>query len=106
MRQLTLFLLGAAIAAAPAAAQTENDTVPGEIAGPDATMATNATEAATVNGIAADPAATAPALPPTVEDPAATDATVSPETGEGGGGFPWGLLGLLGLVGLIGRFRS
>ena len=98
MRQLTLLLLAAAIATSPAAAQN--------VAGPEANMATNATEAATVNGLAADPALTPPAAPPTVEAPGVTDAVVTPETGESRGGFPWGLLGLLGLVGLIGRFRS
>lgn len=105
MRKTTLFLLAATVAAMPATAQA-NATAPTGIAGPEANMATNATGEATANGLAADPGLTTPAAPPALEDPAATDATVTPETGEGGGGFPWGLLGLLGLAGLIGRFRS
>ena len=104
MRQLTLLLLATAVAATPAAAQ--ETTAPSGIAGPEANLATNATESATLNGLTADPGLTTPAAPPVLEDPAVTDATVTPETGESGGGFPWGLLGLLGLVGLIGRFRS
>lgn len=104
MRNTTLFILAAALVAAPAAAQ-ENVAAPSGIAGPEADMAANATDAATMNGITADPALATPTAPPAVEDPEATDATVTPETGEGSG-FPWGLLGLLGLVGLIGRFRS
>lgn len=105
MRQLTLFLLAATIATTPAAA-AQNTTAPSGIAGAEADMAANATDAATVNGLAADPALTTPAVPPTAEAPGVTDAVVTPRTGESGSGFPWGLLGLLGLVGLIGRFRS
>ena len=104
MRLPVLFVLLSIVAAAPAAAQ--NDTAPSGIAGPDANIATNATDTATLNGLSADPAVTTPAAPPALDDPEATDAVVTPETGEGGGGFPWGLLGILGLIGLVGRFRS
>lgn len=109
MRKLTLILVAAALAGAPAAAQEANNAAteaPSGIAGPDANMATNATDAATLNGMTGDPAlANAPAVPTTTEAPGVTDAMVTPDTGEGGG-FPWGLLGLIGLVGLIGRLRS
>lgn len=104
MRHLTLILAAGVLAAAPAAAQ--NAEVPSGIAGPDANMAMNATDAATVNGLAGDANMAMPLPSPVLEDPAVTDATVTPETGEDDGGFPWGVLGLLGLVGLIGRFRS
>lgn len=104
MRQLTLLLLAGMIAATPAVAQ--NAAAPNEIDDPQAEMVTNDTGAATTDPIAPDPALTTPATPPTVEAPGVSDATVTPETGENRGGFPWGLLGLLGLAGLIGRSRS
>lgn len=102
MQRLTLALVVASIAAAPAAAQDNT----AQMADPDTNIAVNATDEATLNGLAADPAATDPAaMPPVAEAPGLTDATVTPETNDGGS-FPWGLLGLLGLVGLIGRMRS
>ena len=103
MRYARTALLAATLALSPAAAFAA--TAPSGIAGPDANMAANATDAATMNGLAADPALNTPLVPPTLEDPEVTGPVVTPETGERSG-FPWGVLGLLGLLGLIGRFRS
>lgn len=115
MRHLTLFILAAGIAAAPAAAQQTGETaaidpLATETADPSlpaGTIDTSAGASAPMNGLAPGPTAitTTTAAPPTAEAPGVIDATVTPETGEGGG-FPWGVLGLLGLLGLIGRFRS
>lgn len=113
MRQLTLFILAAGIAAAPAAAQQTGETnamepVVTNNADPSLSadpLDNSAGANAPMNGLAVDPAPTMTAIPPTAEAPGLTDATVTPETGEDAG-FPWGILGLLGLLGLIGRFRS
>ena len=109
MRRPILILIAATTIAAPAAAQTDNaasDNI-AVMADPETNIATNATDAATLNGMTGDPALqSAPPVTTTSEAPGVTDATVTPDTGEDGGGFPWGLLGILGLLGLIGRFRS
>lgn len=112
MRQLTLIILAAGIAAAPAAAQQTGETTavdPLATNNADPSLSagavdTSAGATAPMNGLAPGPTATTATIPPTAEAPGVTDATVTPETNEGPG-FPWGLLGLLGLAGLIGRFR-
>ena len=96
MRNVTCFMLAAALAATPSLAQ---DNVAAENA-----VETN--EAVTVpadnTAVAANDLAVAPA-PATVEpvaEPAPAPAPVRRSSG-----FPWGAIGLVGLIGLLGRKR-
>jgi len=94
MRNVTCFMLAAALAATPALAQ--NDVA--------AENAAETNEAVAVpvdnNAVAANDLAVAPA-PATVE-PVAEPA---PAPVRRSSGFPWGAIGLVGLIGLLGRRR-
>ena len=96
MRKVTCFVLAAALAAAPAAAQ--NETAPENAVDMNATTTLPVDENAMV---AANDVAALPPAEPVAAEPVATPA---PER-RSGGGFPWGVIGLVGLVGLLGRRR-
>ena len=94
MRNVTCFVLAAALATTPALAQND-------VAAENAAE-TNEVVAAPVDStaVAANDLAVAPA-PATVE-PVAEPA---PAPARRSGGFPWGVIGLVGLIGLLGRKR-
>ena len=95
MRNATIFILAAALAAAPAAAQNEADV------NVDTANATVANEVAPVDAnavMAANEVAMAPVAAP--EEPAPAPVVRYRERG-----FPWGAIGLIGLIGLLGRRR-
>ena len=94
MRNVTCFVLAAALVATPALAQdnaAENAVdLNTEVAAP----ADNA--AMMANDVAAEP----------VAEPVATEAAPAPAPApERSRGFPWGAIGLVGLIGLLGRKR-
>ena len=95
MRNVTCFMLAAALATAPAFAQND----PAAENAVDANAA-NATLPADNVAMANDVAAVPQVAP--VEEPMAAPA---PEPERRSGGFPWGVLGVLGLLGLMGRKR-
>jgi hypothetical protein len=92
MRNATIFILAAALAATPAMAQNEVDanTAAANAAAENAAVPTNDVNAVT-NYI--------PVEPPTEITPPPTTAVVKDR------GFPWGIIGLVGLIGLLGRRR-
>jgi MYXO-CTERM domain-containing protein len=96
MRRVTCFVLAAALAAAPAAAQNEP-------------VAENAVDATATTTLPVDENATVAtndvaALPPA--EPVAAEPVAAPAPApRSSGGFPWGVIGLVGLVGLLGRRR-
>ena len=94
MRNVTCFMLAAALAATPALAQ--NDVAA------DNAAETNEVVAAPVdnNLVAANDLAVAPATVEPVAEPAP-----APAPARRSGGFPWGVIGLVGLIGLLGRKR-
>ena len=96
MRNVTCFMLAAALATTPALAQND-------VAAENAAE-TNEVVAAPVDNtiVAANDLAAAPA-PATVE-PVAEPAP-APAPARRSGGFPWGVIGLVGLIGLLGRKR-
>ena len=95
MRNVTCFMLAAALVATPAFAQNH-------VAAENAAE-TNEVVAAPVDNtaVAANDLAVAPA-PATVE-PVAEPAPAPARRRSGG--FPWGVIGLVGLIGLLGRKR-
>ncbi len=96
MRKVTCFVLAAALAAAPAAAQ--NETAPENAVDANAATTLPVDENAMVatNDVAV--------LPPA--EPVATEPVAAPTPAERSrGGFPWGVIGLVGLIGLLGRRR-
>ena len=95
MRNVTCFMLAAALATAPAFAQND----PAAENAVD-TSAANATLPAD-NVVVANDVAAVPEAAPVVEPIAAP----APELERRSGGFPWGVLGLLGLLGFLGRKR-
>jgi MYXO-CTERM domain-containing protein len=100
MRNISIFVVAAALAAAPAAAQDMNNTA---TAMPDANATAPATDVNMTNDVVLAPGegtAVAPMEPITTE-PLGT----APVERDDDRGFPWGLLGLLGLAGLLGRAR-
>jgi hypothetical protein len=96
MRKVTCFVLAAALAAAPAAAQNEVAAENAVDANASTTMPVDANAMVATNDVAALPPAE-----PVAAEPAAAPA---PER-RSGGGFPWGAIGLVGLIGLLGRRR-
>ena len=96
MRNVTCFILAAALAATPALAQ--NDVAAENAVETNDGVAVPADNAA----VAANDLAVAPA-PATVE-PVAEPAP-APAPARRSGGFPWGVIGLVGLIGLLGRKR-
>ena len=102
-KSLWLIAVGAALAAAPAAAQIEaaDDAVHSSI---NETATSDVSVATDANLVAAPPAANALEPAPPLESDLAAD-TVDDDRDERRG-FPWGLLGLAGLVGLLGRRRT
>ena len=95
MRNVTCFVLAAALAAAPAAAQ--NETVADNAV--DANLAVMPVDNTTM---AANDMA---ALPPETVTTETTEPAAAPEPKRRSGGFPWGAIGLVGLIGLLGRKR-
>jgi len=95
MRNVTCFMLAAALATAPAFAQND----PAAENAVD-TNAVNATVPAD-NAVVANDLAAVPEAAPVAEPVAAP----APEPERRSGGFPWGVLGVLGLLGLMGRKR-
>ena len=95
MRNVTCFVLAAALATAPAFAQND----PAAENAVD-TNAANATLPAD-NAVAANDVVAVPEAAPVAEPVAAP----APEHKRRSGGFPWGVLGLLGLLGFMGRKR-
>ena len=94
MRNVTCFLLAAALASAPAMAQ--NEPAPANAVDANATMAMPADNMMMAgNDMVAAPA------PVTTE----TTEPASAPARKSGGGFPWGAVGLVGLIGLLGRKR-
>jgi hypothetical protein len=96
MRNVTCFMLAAALAATPALAQND-------VAAENAAETNEAVAVPVDNtAVAANDLAVAPA-PATVEpvaEPAPAPAPVRRSSG-----FPWGAIGLVGLIGLLGRRR-
>ncbi len=90
MRLLPL-MIGAALVAAPAAAQDYNAATNNTA---EVTSANMANQAVVDANVEAPPAATDTAVPPQPAAPAPARKS-----------FPWGVLGLLGLVGLFGKRR-
>ena len=97
MRNVTCFVLAAALATAPAVAQ--NDTAPENAVD---TNAVNTTLPVGNEVAAANDMAVVPAPAPVTTEPAAEPA---PEPARRSSGFPWGVIGLVGLIGLLGRKR-
>lgn len=100
-----MIVVAAAALAAPAAAQQTAPADPAANAA-DVNAVDNATGAAPMNDLAADPAMAPPAATtdPAMAPPAA-DTGYGPAPREQDDSFPWGLLGLAGLAGLLGRQR-
>jgi hypothetical protein len=96
MRNVTCFVLAAALATAPALAQNE--------AAPEDAVETNDVAAMPADNTAmvANDLAVAPA--PVTTDVAAEPAA-APAPARRSGGFPWGVIGLVGRIGLLGRKR-
>ena len=94
MRYLMGMIMGAALAATPAAAQDN------EVA-----VAVDANTSEIAAEPAADPALNGMAAAPEVVEPIAAPVETTPARPARKDGFPWGILGLLGLVGLLGRMR-
>ena len=92
MRNVTCFILAAALAATPAFAQ--NDVAAENAAETNEVLAAPVDDTA----VAANDLAVAP-VPATVEPVA------EPAPARRSGGFPWGVIGLVGLIGLLGRKR-
>lgn len=102
MRRTNVFLIAAAIVAAPAAAQ-DNMVM-------DNTAATNAATTANTDPAAvADPTANGlagnPATAPMTTGEVMADTSYGEPARNDDDRFPWGVLGLLGLAGLLGRRR-
>lgn len=97
MRNVICFVLAAALAAAPAAAQ--NETAPENAV--DANAAVTLPE--DNNMVAANDLAAVP--PPAPVTDVAAEPAPAPAPARSGGGFPWGIIGLVGLIGLMGRRR-
>ena len=94
MRNVTCFLLAAALAATPALAQND-------VAADNAVETNELVATPMDNGaVAANDLAAAPE--PVAAEPAAEPA---PAPARRSGGFPWGAIGLVGLIGLLGRKR-
>jgi hypothetical protein len=95
MRNAIVFVLAAALVAAPAFAQNDatNDVV-------DAN-ASNMAMPADNASVAANDLNAIPPEPVTTTEPAPEPEPVR----RSSGGFPWGVVGLVGLVGLLGRKR-
>ena len=96
MRNVTCFMLAAALATTPALAQ--NDVAADNAVETNDTLAVPADNAA----VAANDLAVAPA--PVTTEPVAEPAP-APAPARRSGGFPWGAIGLVGLIGLLGRRR-
>ena len=99
MRNVTCFVLAAALAAVPAAAQ--NETAPENAVDANATNMTLPAD----NGIVATNDMNAVAPVPVTTDTAVPPAAEPAPVERSRGGFPWGIIGLVGLVGLLGRRR-
>ena len=96
MRNVTCFILAAALAATPAIAQND-------VAAENAVDTNDAVAVPVDNtAVAANDLAVAPA-PETVEP--VTEPAPAPAPARRSGGFPWGVIGLVGLIGLLGRKR-
>jgi hypothetical protein len=96
MRKVTCFVLAAALAAAPAAAQNET--------APENAVDMNAATSVPVDANAMLATNDVAALPPA--EPVAAEPVAAPaRERRSGGGFPWGVIGLVGLIGLLGRKR-
>ena len=96
MRKVTCFVLAAALAAAPAAAQNET--------APENAVDTNAATIVPVDANATVATNEVAALPPAEPVAAEPVAAPAPER-RSSSGFPWGAIGLVGLIGLLGRRR-
>ena len=96
MRKVTCFVLAAALAAAPAAAQNEPVAENAVDANAATTLPVDANATVATNDVAALPPAE-----PVVDEPVAAPAPAPRPSG----GFPWGVIGLVGLIGLLGRKR-
>jgi MYXO-CTERM domain-containing protein len=97
MRNATVFILAAALVAAPAAAQNDTN------ASMDAANVAATNDVTAVDANAAMTANTAVEPGPLPDEPAAVPPPPPPRPRERG--FPWGAIGLVGLVGLLGRRR-
>ena len=108
MRSTAMWLVAAALAAAPAAAQNtmEANAVDANVANVTATAPVPDNAAVPANDMTAPapPATGVTTAPPGTPPTAGDDAYVTGDRDRGG--FPWGLVGLVGLVGLLGRRRS
>lgn len=93
MRNATVFILAAALVAAPAAAQNDTNaagvTAANDVAAVDANAAMTTNTAVEPGPLPDETAAPAPPPPARPQER----------------GFPWGVIGLVGLVGLLGRKR-
>ncbi len=96
MRNVTCFVLAAALAAAPAVAQ--NETVADNAVDANAAVMPVDNTVMAANDMAAVP-------PETVTTDTATEPAAAPAPKRRSGGFPWGAIGLVGLIGLLGRKR-
>jgi hypothetical protein len=98
MRNVTCFVLAAALATAPAVAQNE------PVA--DNTVDANATVMPADNMVAANDLTAAPPPETVTTETTTTEPAAAPEPRRrSSGGFPWGVVGLVGLIGLMGRKR-
>jgi hypothetical protein len=95
MRNATIFILVAALAATPAWAQNEGDA---NTVVANTVTANNVVTANDANAVMPDLNAVAVA-PEETTAPATTTYRERPR------GFPWGAIGLVGLIGLLGRRR-
>ncbi|MCH8615329.1 WGxxGxxG-CTERM domain-containing protein [Sphingomonas sp. SM33] len=99
MRNATVFILAAALIAAPAAAQNDTN------ASTDAANVTATNDVSAVDANAAMAANTVAVEPGPLPDESAAAPPPPPPPPPRERGFPWGAIGLVGLVGLLGRRR-